>query len=578
MKKIFALILVLLMLVPFVASCKKNNDDSSSSSNTNTSTNTGSTNTGSGNGNTNSGNTNTGSGNGNTSGGNTNTDSGNGNTGSGNTNTNTNTDGGSTGGGTTGGNDVTSPDIQANIDAIKGSFAGQTINILASGVFSGSAGTSGAGAPWGQAELCVKARGDKYNENAGGFGKEINNAVLDRQAEVQSTYGVTLNWIECGGYSMQTRLRTAAQNKELGGEVIHVALPRVLEAQAIVLDQSVYNINGSEYIDFDAKYYNQDALDSYTLADKTFFLAGDISFLDEQTAFVVFFNNEIANELESFPDLYEMALNGTWTIDTLYSLASAISENTDGQDGYSDNDKYGFGTNGLSVFYQYFGVYQVSKKATADGEEYYLSIQDDKVSTIINKMLYTQQHEDFIRTGWTGGYGALQAAFTDNRLLFYHEVIQKLDYLAEDPDLQAGILPFPKLNTDQKRYYSPSASQSTLICVPRATDDRDMSEAFVEILSCTASKHIMPAYMNMIESKLYYDFAEQSIRVLNEQIFPNMMYDQGYMYEFGGLATNIQSGSIEGGVNNFTSAYANGRGSAETKIAEWNLTYYIYED
>jgi len=552
MKKIFALILVLLMLVPFVASCKKDNSDDGST-NTNTNTNT-ATNPG----NTNGGNTNT----------NTNTAT---NPGSGNTNTGTNTDT------NTDVPPVTNPNVQANIDAIKGSFEGQTINILASGLFSGSAGTDGANAPWGQAELVVKAKGNKYNEG-GGFGMEINNAVLDRQAEVESTYGVTLNWIECGGYSMQTRLRTAAQNKELGGEVIHLALPRVLEAQAIVLDEAVYNIHGSEYIDFGASYYNQEALDSYTLSDRTFFLAGDISFLDEQTAFVVFYNNQIASGLESFPDLYEKALNGTWMIDELFSLSSAVSENTDGIDGYSDNDTYGFGTNGLSAFYQYFGVYQVSKKLTADGEQYYLSVQDARVSTIINKMLYTQQHEDYIRTNWTGGYGALQAAFTDNRLLFYHEVIQKLDYLSEDPDLQVGLLPFPKLNSDQTRYYVPSASQTTLICVPRATDDRDMSEAFIEILSSSASEHIMPAYMTMIENKLYFDFAEKSMQVLEQEIFSNLMYDQGYMFEFGGLATEIQSSSIEGGVNNFTDAYANGRGAAETKIGDWNLKYAIYMD
>ena len=533
MKKIFALILVLLMLVPFVASCKTGgNTNTDTATNTNTNTNT-------------------------------------------NTSTNTNTDTGVTDGKTP----------QQEIDAIKDSFRGQTINILASGNFSNSGAAS---APWGQAELTIPtaeeiANYDPTDPNqqdpmTKNFGVEINTQVMNRQKYVENTYGVTLNYVDVVGAVMQTRLRTAAGNVEIGGEVIHLAMPRVLEAQAIVIDQSLYDFNGSKFIDFDASYYNQEALDAYTLADRTFFLAGDISFLDEQTAHLIFYNMKIAKENKAFPDLYEVALNGTWTIDTLYTLASAVSENADGIDGYSDNDKYGLGTRGLSAFYQYFGVYQVSKKDSVDGEIYYLSVRDDKVSTIIEKMITANKNESYIRTNWDGSYVAMQAAFEDNRLLFYHEVIEKLGYFGKNPDLQVGLLPFPKLNTQQERYYSPSASQTTLICIPRATDDRDMSEAFIEILSKSASQYIMPAYYDMVESKLYAEYAEQSMRVLTEQIFPNMMYDQGYMYGYGGLASEIQSGSIDGNVNSFESAYANGAGSAEDKLAEWNIAYGSYSD
>lgn len=537
MKKIFALILVLLMLVPFVASCKT---DEPVDTNTNTATNT-----------------------------NTNT----------NTNTDTNTDQGQT---------PAEKTAQEEIDAIKDSFVGQTINILASGVFSQQGGSK-PGAPWGQAELCVptKEELDNYDGSdptkdpmAINFGVEINTQVMKRKNAVETEYGVTLNYIDVGGAQMQTRLRTAAGNTEIAGETIHVAMPRVLETQSIVIDESVYNLNGSKFIDFDASYYNKEALETYTLGDKTFFLGGDISFLDEHTSHVIFYNLKIAAENQAFPDVFDLALSGQWTIDTLYTLSSAVSEDVDGIDGQSDADKYGFGTRGLAAFYQYFGVYQVSKKSNADSEEYYLSIRDDKVSSIIQEMIKASKNPTYIRTTWAG-YGTMQAAFEDNRLLFYHEVIQKLDYFGQKPELQVGVLPFPKLNAQQERYYSPSASQATLICIPRATDDREMSEAFVEILSKSASKYIMPAYYDMIESKLYAATAEKSMRVIKEQIFDNMMYDLGYMYGYGGLVTeSIQQGSIEGNVNNFDSAYGSisGAGAAEDIIADWNAAYDSYVD
>jgi hypothetical protein len=199
MKKIFALVLVLLMLIPLVVACKTGDGNTDTNTNTNTNTNT-------------STNTNT------------------------NTNTDTNTD-------TNVGSDKTA---QEEIDAIKESFKGQTINVLASGTFSGQGDPS---APWGQAELCVPTKAELENYDptdpeqvdpmTKGFGVAINTQLMNRKNYVETTYGVTLNYIDCRGAVMQTRLRTAAGNTDIGGEVIHIAMPRVLEAQAIVIDQSV---------------------------------------------------------------------------------------------------------------------------------------------------------------------------------------------------------------------------------------------------------------------------------------------------------------------------------------------------
>lgn len=530
MKKIFALILIVFMLIPFVASCQQNPPvNTDTNTNTDTSTDTGTT----------------------------------------DTNKPADTDKPDDG----------VKDPQANIDSIKESFKGQTVNILASGAFSTSGETATAGAPWGQAELCVIQAGSTYGANGGGFGTEINDAVLDREAYVEDTYGVTLNWIDCKGPAMLNRLITAAENKANGGETIHLAMPRVLEAQSIVVNNCLYNIKNSDFIDFEESYYNQEALDSYTLGDNRFFVAGDISFLDEHTSFIVFYNMTIASEFESFPDLYEMTRNGTWTINELYSLASAVSANTDNKDEWTDDDKYGFGTLSPSCFYQYFGVYQVSKKTDIDGEIYYLSVEDPKVNTIIDKMLQATSNETSMRVNWSGSYTAMGVAFQDNRLLFYHEVIQKLDYLSEDPNLRVGMLPFPKLNVEQSRYYVPSASQSTLICVPRATDDRDMSEAFIEILSKSASEYIMPAYVDKIASQIFFDYREDSVDILENYIFANMMYDQGYMYNYGGLvSSSIQGASIEGGENKFAEALLNGQEAAKSVISAWNTAYFMYSD
>ncbi|MBQ4509355.1 MAG: hypothetical protein II984_01410 [Clostridia bacterium] len=527
MKKFFALLLVVLMLVPFIMACDDGPDTDTNSTPTQ----------------------------------NTNTDTSK----PSDTNTSTGTD-----------TDVPGePTDKKDVDAEMTKYNGSTVNIMAAPWSNGE-----AGAPWSQVELSVV----NWDESGNGWGITINNGVMERKEYIENTYGVSLNWINCGGSSMLNKLTQAAMNKgQVGEEIIHIAMPHVFEAMQIVVDDAVYEM-GSDYINFDAEYFSQESVEQYTLAGHTFFAGGDISFLDEQTAYVLFFNNAVAEEFKgAFPNLYEATLNGTWTIDTLYDLSGSVSENLDGKDEYTDADKYGLGTNQLDCYFQYFGVYQVGKSKDSEGNEVFaLTIENDKVSQIVDKMLFATKNQDSIRTSWSGGYGALGEAFGQNRLLFYHEVLQKVFNIDENTNY--GILPFPKLSTDQTRYYVPGAQQATIVCIPRATDDRVLSECMVEILAKTASEYIMPAYTQAIRERLNEDYVDDAMEVIEKQIYPNLMFDIGYMYgRFGGdgsglVTDSIQAEAIAGNINNFANAVLQGKTQAEKLLGDWSYAYNVYVD
>ncbi len=522
MKKIFALLLVVLMLVPFIMACGEdpvNTDTNSTTQNTNTDTSK-----------------------------------------PGNTDTDTDVP------------PVTGNKKDVNEEMKK--YAGSTINIMAATWSNGE-----AGAPWSQVELCVT----DWDLNANGYGTTINNGVMERKEYIENTYGVTLNWINCGGAGMLGKLSNAAMNKgQVGEEIIHVAMPHVFEAMQIVVDDAVYAM-GSDYINFDADYFSQESVEQYTLAGNTFFAGGDISFLDEQTAYVLFFNNAVANKYgTSFPNLYQAVLDGTWTIDTLYNLAGSVSANLDNKDEFTDADMYGLGTSQLDSYFQYFGVYQVGKGTDYAGNEVFaLTIENDKVQTIVEKMLYAAKNPNSIRTSW-GGWAEMGQAFAEDRLLFYHEVLQKTFNI--DKSVNYGILPFPKLNTEQDRYYIPGAQQASIVCIPRATSDRVLSECMVEILAKTAGEYIAPAYLEAIRERLGTDRVDDAMEVIEKQIFPNLMYDIGYNYgRYGGdgsglITVSVQAAAIEGNINNFTNALDQGRTQAEKMLGDWSYAYNIYED
>lgn len=468
-----------------------------------------------------------------------------------------------------GNNDKPTLNIDLPLKDVMENYRGQTVNILAP-VWTGNT----ASYPWSTVELCVV----DYDMDASGYGEVINNAVMERNELIENTYGINLNWINAQSASIANRLENAKRNSE----TFHLAMPYIYEAMKIVSDNSIHTIS-DQYVSFDAEYYSEEAIDKLSLDGKKLFVGGDFSFLDEHNATVLYFNAEMLKKLgDSAPDLYELVLNGNWTIDTMYSLAGSISENMDDENQYTDNDIYGLATSDLVLFYQYFGVYQTTKTRDSLGRETFeLDLQSEFIDDVINNILYAQKQKKIVRTSWTGGLSAADTAFESNRVLFYNNIMQKSTTFKDGLDF--GILPFPKLNTEQDRYYAPVSQRSTVLCIPKATDDRALSECMIEILTKSSSEAIMPAYLSTIENKLHNNQKEKTIEIIEKEIFPNLMYDIGYVYgryagDGRGVATIIQSESVSAGFNSYKNAYMYNRVDADYIFYEWSNAYHNYKD
>ena len=463
---------------------------------------------------------------------------------------------------------VPTPPSEEEAPTVLETWSGKTLNILAT-----TWGDTVPSAPWSQPELTVGP--NDWNSTAG-FGSLINSAILTRAEEIENTYGVTLNWINARGNHIATLLSEAIV---AGSESTkyHIAMPRMLEAQAIVATNSIYDLANREYIDLTKSYYNQASVESYSVQGRTLFAGGDFSFLDEETTYVQYFNAAMLEGMQDRPDLYQLVRDGKWTIDQMINVAKLVSKNS-AEPKWTDDDIYGYGTTNLSRFYQYSGIKQVSVGETEYGIEYVITLNDPKISTLIDKIL-TIKSADWARTEWTGGYGATQQAFEEGRLLFYDEVLQRTDYFVnQNDDFKVGILPEPKLSESQASYHTPCAYQSTVMCVPKATPDREMSDYFVEILAYTGQKHIMKAYMQQVRENLGVNNVEENMEMLEEYIFPGMIYDQGWMYGWNGLLNIVQSESYSSGKPNFTASYEYAIEQAYEIVSKWNLAWYNYTD
>ncbi|MBQ8546517.1 MAG: hypothetical protein IJ437_06225 [Clostridia bacterium] len=462
---------------------------------------------------------------------------------------------------------------------------GKTLDVLAD-LWYGTPSAAEAGT-WSQPEFYVTGY-----LNTTQYGQTINDAVWARQEFIQTTYGVTLKWHAAKNQGvMQSELQSGL---EAGYDKFHVALPRMYTAQTLISADTVYDLANSKYIDLSASYYNQAAVESFSVYGHTFFVAGDFSFVDETTTAVVFYNQAISESIKTFPNLYNKVENGTWTISELAKWAQLIGKDDNGEVGYQDTDTYGFGSTALSSFFQSSGIQQVSTRTVAgtNYKEYYISLNDNSqaVSSLYAELTNIKS-SNWARTSWDGGYDALGESFTKGKLLFYHEVVQKFDgFPAQNDNFKVGVLPMPMLNEDQETYYSPLASQTTVMCIPKCTTDREMSEYFFDVLSWTGQEYVMDAYYDTLELKLYDDgdtSREDALRMLTDYVFPGMCYDQGYMYEAMGskfMTDSVQTATVNSTstASPFMTLYAEAMPTANKILNDsktgWNTYAKNYKD
>ena len=437
---------------------------------------------------------------------------------------------------------------------IRDTWSGKTLNVACSTSYA-------TGWPWAMPETFIT------EENDANFGPIIQNAVLDRNEFIEKTYGVKVKWLNTTQAGMPDALEKATLAKNVNYDL---AAPRMMNVQPIVAGGYVYDLAGREFIDFDNSYYRDESIKAYTAHGHTFFVTGGFSQLDIETASVLLFNKDLLTE-EEINDIYDMVRKGEWTYDKLFNYVGA-SYRDDGNGFMDSNDIYGMLISSFSDYYDYFGIKTAGVNQTTGQWE--LTINDERIDDVISAISESVFDIGEI-TDWFAHYSQESLVFLEMNLA------QTYAMKAEN----IGVVPFPMLNKEQGRYYVPcSMLDSVAMCIPKITQDRAMSEYFMDVLCWTGDEYMMKAY---IEAKKERFKDDVDIEMLTEYIIPNISYDVGGATVFydddRGTVTwapviSIKDDSYKGNKNNFDRLYEERSPEALKTIAKWNAAWGGYTE
>ncbi len=354
--------------------------------------------------------------------------------------------------------------------------------------------------------------------------------------------------------------------------IYHLGLVGGYDVANLAASNYLYDINSVPWIETEKSWWDQNANNDLTINDMLFFTNGSLTAAYSESTFVIYLNNKLAKESLGDVDVYQTVRDGKWTIDKLGEWSRTVSSDLDGDGIQTYNDRFGLYVWDDSVM----GMMGASgTKVATVGEDgnISLTLSNDSSLNMFEKFTDIAYNEEYALTyqRYTQVFNVVNAFQEDQALLWATSNTNTAKI--REMDSSFGILPYPKLDENQSRYYSTIAPyNSQFLCIPFINDEETMNfiGIITESLAYYGKTMTWPA---CYEQTLKGAFARDDGTLdMLDIIYSSYIYDIGYYYQIGMYHDGLMN-LIRRKQTTFASMYESARSSAETKLETINSAY-----
>lgn len=363
-------------------------------------------------------------------------------------------------------------------------------------------------------------------------GESINDAFYNRNLAVEDMLNVKINSVVNASGGNATAFKNSVDS---GDGAYDVAFMTFYDASHTATGGYCVDVNTIPNIDLEKSWWNRDSIEQIKVLGSNYMVASDITIGDKDVMWVLYFDKQYFDDL-NLEDPYALVAEGKWTFDKFYDMIKQGLSDLDGNGTYDMSDRYGL----LTHSENYAGMWMSAGESliTLDkdympqitwGSERFYSVWD-KISQIMGDPAVYGSNIDFISSGLREG-----------KALFATEVVAFIRAYREN-EREFGILPMPKFDETQERYYTYVAVNSDLMVVSKSLRDAACTGEILEALAAKGKEMIMPEYYDVsLKSKGSRDYeSSQSLDI----IFTNRMYDLGVVFGWGGVTSALNSPDV----------------------------------
>lgn len=360
----------------------------------------------------------------------------------------------------------------------------------------------------------------------------VNKAIHDRNAYMLDTYGVNV-------ISKDVVASGSTTGSGTGYDMLYVEyLAGTSEYDAAMIGAQdaisagykgfLHDLNDISTLDLASDRWDQNILSDLRTYGRNYYATGDISYLDDASAHVVYYGTATLNAL-GLEDPYDLVKSGAWTFENYYKMIKVAGADLDGNGAYSaQTDRFGLltdGANSLSML-------------TAAGEkiagfvdgELAVTLESDKTVALYDAYQALVQTPGYA-LNWerdaTYNTGDITRIMNEGRALFWSRTLLSYRTLKKG-NVGYGIVPYPKYDAAQTDYHSRmDTTAMQFLCVPETIASLDRSGRVLTLLA-EQGDAITAAYRK--------DVATRADGTVDAHILEMLeLVTDAYTYDFGAI-------------------------------------------
>ncbi len=406
-------------------------------------------------------------------------------------------------------------------------------------------------------------------------GDVINDAVYKRNQTVMERFDVELKTVSAGEYSKLNPLLTSSVMA--GDDEYQLVAHHVVDFGNLATNDILVNWYDVPYIDFSKPWWSPSTVEDMTYNGVTVLAVGDYSLSSLWNTYCYFYDKKAAEDYH-FEDLYEVVNEGRWTIDYITTLCKDIYQDLNGDGQRDGEDYYGLTSTLASPIDTYLWACGNKVFTKTDDGKFEYTYNNERTVEIVEKLYKMCYETDGItvdRPQYKSAdnykhYYALYS-FNDNLTAMIPGVLNFAVQFFRDRSTEYGILPYPKLDEAQDRYYTMVGGSHAALGIPKTVSDLEFVGIITEALNAESHKIVFPAYYE-IALKVKYSYDDESVKML-DMIVDSRVFDFGFIYDSWKGASFLLETLIGGKSSDFASFYAKRGESVEAHYSDI-LEYY----
>ena len=369
-------------------------------------------------------------------------------------------------------------------------------------------------------------------------GDMLGSAVFDRNAWVEETFNVDITkeyWSVDRVNGASSFMEVVQRDAATSGNAYQLYILRTVNIVQLVEEGMFADMNEYEqYLHTDQPWWVQDSIESFTLGSHLYVAASEMLLRDKGATAALFFNQVMAKDYTDLPNFFELAEEGSWTLEELVCSCEIVSHSNDSDEQMnSAQDIWGCSGGDDPVYYLYNAGGHKFAYIDEDGYlTYDFGYNEDSITDM--KRIF----DDFIYADWymnkqTVGSKFLedgQDLFVDGTSLFKSGMVKDTTNVLKFMNDLYGILPHPKMNLDQESYSSLVwEHHDSILGIPEFAADKEMCAVILEALSWESYYTVYPMFYETI--LLSRAAKDSESKAMLQIIMDTRSYDPGLYWD-----------------------------------------------